>query len=78
MACPFPGVRAVVAVGSSPTPKTKEFPRVVTSVADGAPLDALPDPTAPIAAAPFTPEESAPKMPTMVTRESPAKIGLLI
>jgi hypothetical protein len=45
---------------SLPTPKTKEPPRVVTSLAVGAPGLAFPEAIAPMAPEPFVPEVSTP------------------
>ena len=45
---------------SLPTPTTKEPPRLVTSVAVGAPGLAFPVPIAPMAPKPFVPEVSTP------------------
>lgn len=67
---PVPGTCATAPVGSSPTPKINELARVVTSVAEGAPVEEFPDPTAPIAADPFVPDVSTPRTLMIVVRES--------
>src|ERR1043165_2649679 len=58
--CPAPGVRAIALSQSLPTPKTHELARVVTRLALGAPDDALPEDTAPIAPEPLVPLISTP------------------
>ena len=53
--------------GSTPTPITNELLRVVTKEALGAPVDAFPVPTAPMAPEPFVPEVSTPaKLMTVI------------
>ena len=54
---------------SLPTPRTHEPFRVVTSVAVGAPCDAFPLATAPIAPEPLVPDGSAPVKPITVMED---------
>src|SRR5712691_1090124 len=50
----------MAALGSSPTPITRELFRVVINAAEGAPEGAFPEPLVPIAPDPLTPEVSTP------------------
>ena len=63
-------VRGIGLSKSLPTPNTQEFARVVVNFAVGAPVLALPDPTAPIAPEPFAPDVSIPEKLTMVSDEA--------
>jgi hypothetical protein len=65
-----PTVRAVPAVGSSPTPKTNEFARVVVRMAVGAPDPAVAVARPPMAPDPFVPLVSAPSSATTVNKVS--------
>src|ERR1700720_2582120 len=61
-----PTVRADDPSQSSPTPNTQELLRVVTRLAVGAPVPALPVPVAPTAPEPFVPVVSTPLKVTTV------------
>src|SRR5438445_1771901 len=61
---------STLAVGSSPTPKTRVFARVVVSVAVGAPAAALAVAVAPIAPDPLAPVVSTPVKLTTVSDDN--------